>query len=94
MLKFDENLFGTERFADLSKTERAELLNQLYKTLELRVGNRLAEELSDAQLTEFGGLTDDDKRLEWLEAAVPHFQQIVEAEAAALKQDLDRPRRQ
>ena len=53
MLQIDDDMLKTIGLDHLPKEERDALLQQIYETLELRVGMRLAEKMSEDQLDEF-----------------------------------------
>jgi hypothetical protein len=64
------------------------MLGHIYETLELRVGMRLAEQMSDAQLDEFEGFidrNDESGALHWLETNFPDYKQVVADELEKLK---------
>ena len=52
-LKIDENLLGQLGLGDLSQVEKSGLLKHIYETLEMRVGMRLADQMTNEQLDEF-----------------------------------------
>lgn len=79
--------------AGLSADKKNVLVQQLLETLQLRVGTRLSEDLSDEQLDEFeqtvGGSEDSGAAAEaWLKQNHPHYAAIVDEEVARLKDEL------
>lgn len=60
MIRIDDSLLEELGLATLPKEERDKLLRQIYETLEMRVGMRLAERMSDAQLDEFERFINGD----------------------------------
>lgn len=60
MIRIDDSLLEELGLATLPKDERDKLLRQIYETLEMRVGMRLAERMSDAQLDEFERFINGD----------------------------------
>lgn len=60
MIRIDDSLLQELGLASLPKEERDQLLKQIYETLEMRVGMRLAERMSDQQLDEFEKFIDGD----------------------------------
>jgi hypothetical protein len=60
MIKIDDSLLEELGLLALPKEERDKLLRQIYETLEMRVGMRLAERMSDSQLDEFERFINGD----------------------------------
>ena len=63
----------------------------IYETLEMRVGMRLASNMSEEQLTEFETLMnnqDDSGALKWLETNFPNYKQVVTEELDKLKEEI------
>lgn len=59
--------------------------DELHRELELRVGRRMTEGLSEAELDEFDAVSiDDEAALQWIEGYVPHYRQIVSEETEQL----------
>jgi len=88
MLKIDDNLLKELGLHTLPVDERNKLLAQIYETLELRVGMKLAENMSDEQLDEFEKFIDTNDEagaLKWLESNFPNYKQVVADELDKLK---------
>lgn len=60
MIRIDDSLLDELGLISLPKEERDALLRQIYETLEMRVGMRLAERMNDQQLDEFERFIDGD----------------------------------
>ncbi|MBP7018196.1 hypothetical protein KBB17_01725 [Candidatus Saccharibacteria bacterium] len=91
MLKIDDNLLKEIGLASLPADERNRLLAQIYETLELRVGMRLAENMTDEQLDEFEQFIDsnnEDGALKWLESNFPNYKTVVAEELDKLKAEI------
>lgn len=92
MLKIDENLLDELGLVGLPREDKKELLGQLYETLQLRVGMKLAEQMSDTQLEEFDNITknqqDEKLALQWLETNLPNYKQVVYQELEQLKEEI------
>jgi hypothetical protein len=58
MFQLDDNLLQELGLGSLPAAEKNKMLAHIYETLELRVGMRLAEQMSDQQLDEFEGFID------------------------------------
>lgn len=75
MFALDEDFLARVGLADLPEAERQGLLQHIYEELELRVGTRLSDGMSDAQLEEFEAIIDQDylRITTWLDANAPDF---------------------
>jgi hypothetical protein len=88
MFQLDDNLLQELGLGNLPAAEKNKMLGHIYETLELRVGMRLAEQMSDAQLDEFEGFidrNDESGALHWLETNFPDYKQVVADELEKLK---------
>ena len=91
MIKIDDSLLEEIGLIALPKAERDQLLRQIYETLEMRVGMRLAERMSDQQLDEFEKFIDTNDEagaLTWLETNFPDYKQVVASELDKLKGEI------
>lgn len=91
MFKLDDNFLAELGLGALPAEEKKKMLAHIYETLELRVGMKLAENMSDAQLDEFEALMDNGNEagaLTWLETNVPNYKDVVAAELEVLKSEI------
>jgi hypothetical protein len=91
MFQLDDNLLRELGLGDLPAAEKNKMLAHIYETLELRVGMKLAEQMSDAQLDEFEGFIDRNDEagaLKWLETNFPDYKQVVADELDKLKGEI------
>jgi hypothetical protein len=91
MFQLDDNLLRELGLGDLPAAEKNKMLAHIYETLELRVGMKLAEQMSDAQLDEFEGFIDRNDEagaLKWLETNFPDYKQVVADELDKLKAEI------
>lgn len=91
MIKLDDDLLQELGLAALPADEKKKLLAHIYETLEMRVGMKLAEQMSDAQLTEFEQFidrNDESGALKWLETNFPNYKDVVAAEFERLKVEI------
>lgn len=71
--------------------EKNKLLQTIYERLEMNVGMRLAEKMTDQQLDEFEGFIDRNDEagaLRWLETNFPNYKQVVAEELEKLKTEV------
>ena len=75
MIQINDALLNEIGLSTLLQEERRGLLNHIYETLELRVGMRLADQMSNEQLDEFEKYfeaRDDKGAFTWLETNFPN----------------------
>jgi hypothetical protein len=77
MFQLDDNLLQELGLGSLPAAEKNKMLAHIYETLELRVGMRLAEQMSDQQLDEFEGFIDGnlDHARNYLNTNAPGWEQ-------------------
>lgn len=91
MIKLDDDLLLELGLNALSPDEKKKMLAHIYETLEMRVGMKLAEQMSEAQLTEFEQFIDRNDEagaLRWLESNFPNYKDVVAAEFETLKSEV------
>lgn len=90
-LKLDNALLDEIGLGALPVDEKSKMLAHIYETLEMRVGVRLAEQMSDQQLDEFESFinaNDEAGALRWLETTFPAYKQVVADEFEKLKAEI------
>jgi hypothetical protein len=90
-LKIDNTLLDELRLTNLPTAEKTSLLRHIYETLEMRVGMRLADQMSNPQLDEFErffNAKDDAGAFRWLETNFPNYKDIVAEEFSKLKKEV------
>ncbi len=91
MFKLDNQLLVELGLGSLPPDEKNKMLAHIYETLEMRVGMKLAEQMTDAQLDEFEGFIDRNDEagaLKWLETNFPNYKQVVADELEKLKAEI------
>ncbi len=99
-LQFDDNFLNDVGLGGLPDDQKKAFLQHVLETLELRVGTRLSEGLTDEQLEAFEQLSPDpadtpeiaqqkqQAALQWLEANRPDYKQVVQEEMQKLKDEI------
>jgi hypothetical protein len=91
MLKIDNALLDTIGLSSLPADEKKAILQHMYETLEIRVGARLAEKMTDQQLDEFEKYfeaKDDQGAFNFLQTNFPNYKDIVHEEFNKLKDEV------
>jgi hypothetical protein len=91
MFKLDNNLLIELGLGSLPAEEKNKMLNHIYETLEMRVGMKLAQKMTNEQLDTFEGFidkSDDSGALKWLESNFPDYKQVVASELDTLKAEI------
>ncbi len=91
MHQIDDNYLATLGLGALPQDEKEKMKVHIYETLEMRVGMRLASNMSDAQLAEFEQLMnnqDDAGALKWLETNFPNYKDVVKDELNKLTEEI------
>ena len=90
-INLDRNLLDELGLSSLPEEEKSGLLNHIYETLEMRVGMRLADQMTNEQLDEFEKYfeaKDDAGAFKWLETNFPNYKDIVQDEFNKLKEEV------
>jgi hypothetical protein len=90
-LRIDHNLLAELGLAALPDEEKKALEKHIYETLEMRVGMRLADQMTNEQLDEFEtyfNARDDAGAFRWLETNFPNYKDIVADEFDKLKAEV------
>lgn len=91
MFKLDDNLLRELGLGTLPPAEKNRMLAHIYETLEMRVGMRLAEQMTNEQLDEFErfiDVNDEAGALKWLETNFPNYKDVVAEELDKLKAEI------
>jgi len=75
MFQLDDKFLEEVGLQDLPEEQKKAFLQHIYDELELRVGTRLSDGMSDAQLEEFEAIIDrkEDVIVAWLAKYVPDY---------------------
>lgn len=75
MFQLDDKFLADIGLNELPEAQKKPFLQHIYSELELRVGTRLSEGMSEVQLNEFESIIDQDKAAisAWLNKYVPDY---------------------
>lgn len=91
MYKLDHQFLADIGLGDLPNEEKDKMLRHIYETLELRVGKKLAMQMTDKQLDEFEAFIDKNDQagaLKWLETNFPNYKQVVSDQLEELRNEI------
>jgi hypothetical protein len=91
MFKLDNAFLEELGLGNLPPVEKNKMLAHIYETLEMRVGMKLAEQMSNEQLDEFESYInrqDEAGALKWLESNFPNYKAVVAEELEKLKSEI------
>ena len=91
MFKLDNALLEELGLVSLPTDDKNKMLAHIYETLEMRVGMKLAEQMTDEQLTDFESYIDRNDEagaLKWLETNFPDYKQVVASQLEQLKSEI------
>ncbi|MES2970953.1 MAG: DUF5663 domain-containing protein [Patescibacteria group bacterium] len=91
MFKLDNALLEELGLGSLPNDEKNKMLAHVYETLEMRVGMKLAEQMTNEQLDEFESFIDKNDEpgaLKWLETNFPDYKKVVADELEKLKAEI------
>jgi len=91
MFKLDNAFLEELGLGSLPPVEKNKMLAHIYETLEMRVGMKLAEQMTNEQLDEFESYInrqDEAGALKWLESNFPDYKAVVADELEKLKAEI------
>jgi predicted RNA-binding Zn ribbon-like protein len=91
MFKLDEQFLKDIGLGSLPASEKNRMLKDIYETLEMRVGMKLADQMTDQQLDDFEeyiNRKDEAGAVKWLETNFPNYKQTVSDELDKLKNEI------
>lgn len=91
MFKLDDALLDELGLGALPIAEKNAMKSHIYETLEMRVGVKLAQQMTNEQLDEFEGFidrNDEPGALKWLETNFPNYKQVVAEQLEQLKAEI------
>jgi hypothetical protein len=91
MIKFNDDLLVELGLSSLPEDEKAKMKAHIFETLEMRVGVRLASNMTEEQLNEFEAFIDkkdEASAFKWLETNFPNYKEIVADEFNKLKTEI------
>lgn len=90
-VKLDDKLLEELGLDKFEEAEKDKILAKINQSLELRIGSRIAQKVSEEELKKFTELAEsgkDEEAAKWLKEQVPDYQQIATEELEKIKTDI------
>ncbi|MBQ9019808.1 hypothetical protein IJ096_00550 [Candidatus Saccharibacteria bacterium] len=90
-MQFDDEFLEKVGLGALPEERKADFLEYLQESLEIRVGQRMSEGMSDAQLLEFDEIAksgDVVATQDWIRTNRPDYQEIAKSELRRMTEEL------
>ncbi len=92
MDSINEKFLEEVGLSSLPADEKTRLLDYCYEMLEMRIGTRLTDLMTDAQLNNFEAMadaqTDGDSVLAWIKASFPNYDELAAEELEKIKAEI------
>lgn len=88
MIRVDDDFMREVGLDGMPVEEKAAFMQDAEEELEVRIGQKIGEMLTEAQLGEFEVMTDAVMAAEWLEENVPNYREIAEGIFAEFKAEI------
>ena len=87
-MEFDEKFLQEMGLSAMPEDQKQAFLNYIQEELEVRIGERISEGLSEVQLNQFDLITDQAEAAKWLEINRPDYREIVDRTIAEMKEEI------
>jgi hypothetical protein len=88
MFQFDDSFLESVGLKSLTAEQKQSLMQHIMSELEMRVGTKLSEGLSDRELSEFEKFgSNSQEAFDWLVKHRPNFAQIVSGEIVKIQKE-------
>lgn len=87
-MEFDEQFLQEMGLSAMPEDEKQKFLAYIQEELEVRIGERISQGLSEVQLNEFDMITDQAEATKWLEQNRPDYRDIVNQTIEEMKAEI------
>ena len=87
-MQFDEQFLQEMGLSAMPEEQKQKFLDYAQEELEVRIGERIAKGLTEAQLNEFDRITDSAEAARWLEKNRPDYREIVNRTIEEMKNEI------
>lgn len=87
-MEIDDNFLKEVGLSVMPEEQKKAFLDYVEEELEVRVGRKISEGMSDEEMLEFEAMSDDGSVLAWLEKNRPNYREIVLETVEELKREI------
>ena len=87
-MQFDEQFLQDMGLNDMPEEQKKAFLDYAQEELEVRIGEKISEGMSEEKLAEFDAIEDQELAIKWLEENRPDYREIVAAVVEGLKGEI------
>lgn len=87
-MNFDDKFLQEMGLSAMPEEQKQKFLDYIQEELEVRIGERIAKGLTEAQLNEFDQITDSAEAARWLEKNRPDYREIVNRTIEEMKNEI------
>lgn len=87
-MNFDDKFLQEMGLSAMPEEQKQKFLDYIQEELEVRIGERIAKGLTEAQLNEFDQITDSAEAARWLEKNRPDYREIVNRTIEEMKSEI------
>ncbi len=91
-MEFDEKFLREVGLSVMGEEEKQAFLDYAQEELEVRIGEEIAEGMTEEKMREFEGAKTDEEAKRWLEENKPNYREIVQKTIDELKAEIARNR--
>lgn len=87
-MEFNDKFLEEMGLSAMPEEQKQQFLDYLERELEIRIGERISEGLTEVQLNEFDMTTDQAEATKWLETHCPEYRDIVNHTIEEMKAEI------
>lgn len=87
-MEFNEEFLQEMGLSAMPEDQKQPFLDYVQRELEIRVGERISQGLSETQLREFDLIEDPEEAAAWLEKNRPDYREIVNRTIEEMKEEI------
>ena len=87
-MEFNEEFLQEMGLSAMPEDQKQPFLDYIQRELEIRVGERISQGLSETQLREFDLIEDPEEAAAWLEKNRPDYREIVNRTIEEMKEEI------
>lgn len=87
-MEFNDNFLQEMGLSEMPDDQKQRFLDYVQEELEVRIGERISEGLSEVQLNQFDLIADQAEATKWLEVNRPDYRDIVANTIAEMKDEI------